>query len=204
MLYFDEDYPPEKLIKPVVNILRGGGVVCYPTDTVYGIGCDIHSQKAIEKIYLLKNFKKNKPLSFICADMAQIAEYAKIDNNAYKILKMLLPGPYTFILNSTKLTPKILMHPKKTVGIRVPDSEICMAIVKELGSPLVNTSASFGEDEILSDPGYINEHLGHGLDVIIDKGLLYASYSSIIDLTEGAPKIIREGKGDLSWIKKMI
>lgn len=204
MLYFDSNYPAEKLINIVVNILKKDGVICYPTDTVYGIGCDISSQKAIEKIYLLKNFKKNKPLSFICRDIAQISQYAKLSNNAYKIMKELLPGPYTFILNATKLTPKILMHPKKTVGIRMPDNSICLSMIKQLGNPIINTSASFGEDEILSDPGYINEHFGHGLDAIIDKGLLYASYSSIIDLTEDVPRIIREGKGDLSWIREMM
>lgn len=204
MLYFDKDYPSEKLINIVVNILKKDGVICYPTDTVYGIGCDIGSQKAIEKIYLLKNFKKNKPLSFICHDIAQISQYAKVSNNAYKIMKELLPGPYTFILNATKLTPKVLMHPKKTVGIRMPDNSICLSMIKQLGNPIINTSASFGEDEILSDPGYINEHFGHGLDAIIDRGPLYASYSSIIDLTEDVPRIIRKGKGDLSWIKEMM
>ena len=204
MLYFDSDYPAEKLVNIAVDILKKDGVICYPTDTVYGIGCDIHSRKAIEKIYLLKNFKKNKPLSFICRDLGQIAQYAKVSNNAYKILKKLLPGPYTFILNAAKLTPKVLMHPRKTVGIRVPDNNICLSIVEKLGNPIVNTSASSGEDDIISDPGYINERFGHGLDSIIDRGLLSAAYSSIIDLTEDTPKIIREGKGNISWIKGMM
>ncbi|MFH1454148.1 MAG: L-threonylcarbamoyladenylate synthase [Armatimonadota bacterium] len=204
MLYFDKDYPKEKLINIAVDMLKKGGVICYPTDTVYGIGCDIHSHQAIEKIYTLKNFKKNKPLTFICSDIGQVAKYAMLSNNAYKIMKELLPGPYTFILNSTKLTPRILMHPKKTVGIRVPDNDICLELVEKLGNPIINTSAGVAEDHILSDPGYINERFGHGLDAVIDTGLLYAAYSSIIDLTEEIPRIIREGKGDLSWIKDMI
>ncbi|MBI2251164.1 MAG: threonylcarbamoyl-AMP synthase, partial [Armatimonadetes bacterium] len=172
MIYFDQDYPQEKLIKISANILREGGIAVYPTDTVYGIGCDLHQRSSIEKIYRMKNFKKSKPLSFICSNLIQVSKYAQISNLAYKIMKKLLPGPYTFILKATKMVPKIVISNQKTVGIRVPDNEICLSLVKELGNPIINTSASWSEEEVLIEPAIILEHFEPFIDAVIDQGKL--------------------------------
>ena len=134
--------PQQRLIRKVVEILKAGGIVVYPTDTYYGIGCDLMNRKAIEKIYQLKRRDQDKPFSFICSDLKNISDYAKVSNYAYKTMKRLLPGPYTFILEGSKLVPKIMLTKRKTAGIRVPDNAICLALVRELGHPIITTSAT--------------------------------------------------------------
>ncbi|MCD4805081.1 MAG: threonylcarbamoyl-AMP synthase, partial [Desulfobacterales bacterium] len=134
--------PQTRLIYRVVEHLKRGGIIAYPTDTYYGIGCDIMNKKAIEKIYQLKQRNKNKPFSFICSGLKNISHYAKVSNYAYKNMKRLLPGPYTFILEGSKLVPKIMLTKRKTAGIRVPDNAICLALVEELGNPIITTSAT--------------------------------------------------------------
>lgn len=194
----DPDNPQMMNIKHIVKILKNGGLIAYPTDTIYGIGCDLFNKSAIEKVYQIKKMPRYKPLSFICADLKDISVYAQVSNTAYKIMKRLIPGPYTFILNATRMVPKIMLTKRRTVGIRVPDNNICLSIVRELGNPIISTSASVSKEEILSDPVEIESTFGHSIDIVIDGGVLVSEPSSMIDFTESTPKVIREGKGDIS------
>ena len=201
MMSIHPDNPQDRLIQKAVEVLANGGIIAYPTDTVYGIGCDIFSKQSIEKIFLLKGKSKNSPLSFICPDLKDIAKYAHVTNPAYRVMRQLLPGPYTFILRGTRLVPKLMITKRKTVGIRVPDNNICLALLHELGHPIVSTSASFKNDIILNDPEEIDIHLGHALDLVIDGGILGTTASSVVDLTEEPFRIIRTGKGEVSYFE---
>jgi len=198
LLRINPQNPQPRLIKRVVEILNQGGVIAYPTDTVYGFGCSLFNKKGIERIYRIKRSEKNRPFSFICADLKDISLYTKVSNYAYKTMKRLLPGPYTFILEGTRLVPKIMLTKRATAGIRVPDNQICLAIVKELGHPIITTSAQLPEGEGFYDPGEIEQKAGKVLDAVIDGGILISEPSSVIDLTDDQPKILREGKGDVS------
>jgi len=191
--------PQPRLIRRVVETLQGGGVIAYPTDTVYGLGCSLYNKKGIERIYLIKRTEKNRPFSFICADLKDISLYCKVSNYAYKTMKRLLPGPYTFILEGTKLVPKIMLTRRLTAGIRVPNNPICMAMVRELGHPIISTSAMLPGGEVLYDPSEIDSELGRALDLVIDGGLCVSEPSSVIDLTGDRPKVLRKGKGDVSF-----
>jgi tRNA threonylcarbamoyl adenosine modification protein (Sua5/YciO/YrdC/YwlC family) len=194
--------PQKKDISKIAEILRDGGVIAYPTDTIYGIGCDIFSKKGIEKIYQIKGRDKKKPLSFICSDLSHISQFAKVPNYAYRIMKRLLPGPYTFILEASSEVPRMLVPKRKTVGIRVPDNEIALSIVRELGNPIISTSANLSGENVISDPADIEVILGKQLDAIIDGGVLSGDPSTVIDLTGNSPEIIRKGAGDYSWIEE--
>jgi tRNA threonylcarbamoyl adenosine modification protein (Sua5/YciO/YrdC/YwlC family) len=195
----NQNNPQERLIIKVADELRTGGIIAYPTDTVYGIGCDIFDKKAIDKIRLLKGKKNNPLLSFICPDLKDISKYAFVSNRAYRVMRHLLPGPYTFILKATRLVPKLMISKRKTVGIRVPGNNICISLLKELGHPIVSTSASFGEFDVFTDAQEIDIRLGHLLAVIIDGGMLGTASSSVVDLTNDNEFIVlREGKGDIS------
>jgi tRNA threonylcarbamoyl adenosine modification protein (Sua5/YciO/YrdC/YwlC family) len=185
------------MISKVVEALEDGGVIAYPTDTVYGFGCSLHNKKGIERIYMIKRSEKNRPFSFICSDLKDISLYCKVSNYAYKTMKRLLPGPYTFILEGTKLVPKIMLTRRLTAGIRVPDNPICLALVRELGHPIISTSAMLPNGEVLYDPTEIDRHVGKSLDLVIDGGILVSEPSSVIDLTGDTPKILRKGKGDV-------
>ena len=151
--------PQKRLIRKVVDQLGQGGVIGYPTDTIYGLGCDLFNPEAIERIRRLKKMDGKKPLSFICSDLKDISRYAYVSNYAYKIMKRLLPGAYTFVLKATKLVPKIAQTKQKTVGIRIPDNKICLALVKELGHPIVSTSVSKPGEGLYNDPAEIEEHI---------------------------------------------
>jgi len=190
--------PQLRLVKRVIEVLEKGGVIGYPTDTIYGIGCDLFNKEAIEKIYRLKKHNRNKPLSFICSNLKDISRYAYVSNYAYKTMRRLLPGAYTFILEATKVVPKMVMTKQKTVGIRVPDNPICLTLVKELGHPIISTSVYRPDEELYSDPREIDERFGKSLDLVIDGGIIVAEHSSIIDLTDETPRVIRRGKGDVS------
>lgn len=190
--------PQKRLVRMVVDILEQGGVIGYPTDTIYGVGCDLFNPEAIQKIHRLKKLEEKKPLSFICSDLKDISHYAFVSNYAYKIMKRLLPGAYTFILKATKLVPQIAQTKQKTVGIRIPDNKICLALVKELGHPIISTSVSKPNEGLYNDPAEIEERFGKRLDLVIDGGMIVAEHSSIIDLTGDFPKVIRVGKGDVS------
>jgi tRNA threonylcarbamoyl adenosine modification protein (Sua5/YciO/YrdC/YwlC family) len=190
--------PQKRLVRMVVDILEQGGVIGYPTDTIYGVGCDLFNPDAIQKIHRLKKLEEKKPLSFICSDLKDISHYAFVSNYAYKIMKRLLPGAYTFILKATKLVPHIAQTKQKTVGIRIPDNKICLALVKELGHPIISTSVSKPNEGLYNDPAEIEERFGKRLDLVIDGGMIVAEHSSIIDLTGDFPKVIRVGKGEVS------
>jgi tRNA threonylcarbamoyl adenosine modification protein (Sua5/YciO/YrdC/YwlC family) len=181
-----------------VEVLNNGGTIAYPTDTVYGFGCSLYNKKAIEQIYLIKRSEKDRPFSFICSDLKDISLYCRVSNYAYKVMRRLLPGPYTFVLEGTRLVPKIMLTRRKTAGIRVPDNPICLALVRELGHPIITTSAMLPGGETLYDPAEIDRHLGKSLDLVIDGGVLVSEPSSVIDLTGDTPKILRRGKGDVS------
>ncbi|MBP9020766.1 MAG: threonylcarbamoyl-AMP synthase [Syntrophobacterales bacterium] len=197
LLAINSDNPQKRLIKKTVEILRDGGIIVYPTDTVYGMGCDLFNKRGIEKIYEIKRRSMKQPFSFICADLKDISNYAIVSNYAYKTMRRMLPGPYTFILEATRLVPKILLTKRKTVGIRVPDNEICLSIVRELGNPIISTSVTTG-DEILSDPAEIEKKYGRAVDLVIDGGILATEKSSVVSLVNDVPEIIRMGKGDVS------
>ena len=190
--------PQKRLIRRAVEILLNGGVIAYPTDTYYGIGCDIFNKNAIARVYQLKRRPKHKPFSFICSDFKNISQYAQVTNYAFKTMKRLLPGPYTFILQGSRLVPKIMLTKRKTAGIRVPDNAICLAMVQELGHPVLSTSATGPDGIILESLIEIEERLGHALDLIIDGGPVPSKPSSGVSLIDDSPEIIRKGQGDVS------
>ena len=198
-----EDNPNEAAIKKVVDVLRNGGLVIYPTDTVYGIGCDITNSRALEKLAKIKGVKLEKAnFSFVCSSLSNISDYVKqIDTATFKILKRSLPGPYTFILPGNNDLPKDFRK-KKTVGIRVPDNNIAIQIVEMLGNPIVSSSIH-DEDEVIeysTDPELIFEKWQNQVDIVIDGGYGENVASTIIDLTGHEPIIVREGKGDVNVI----
>lgn len=196
---YDEN-PSQKHINKVVEILRKGGLIIYPTDTVYGLGCDITNTSALERIAQIKGVKLEKAnFSFICEDLSNLSDYVKqIDSATFKILKRNLPGPYTFILPGNNNLPNVFKK-KKTVGIRVPDNAICKSIVATLGNPIVSTSI-YDEDEVIeytTDPELIKEKWDHLVDLVIDGGYGDNIPSTVIDLTTSEPEVIREGKGSI-------
>ena len=191
------EYPK---IKQAVDILKNGGVIIYPTDTIYGFGCDIFNKNAVDRIYKIKQ-KKAAGFSFICPDLNEIAKYALVSDYAYKLLKRLLPGPYTFIFKATKMVPKDLIPNKKTVAIRIPDNRVCLDIVKQLGHPIVTTSVNVTHEPHFSDPLIIDKEFGDNVDLVIDAGILANDPSSVIDLSGDAPVIVRRGKGDVTMFE---
>lgn len=197
LLKINPQNPQEREINRVVDIIKKGGIVAYPTDTFYGIGCDLMNKRAIEKIYTLKQRDKNKPFSFICSDLKNISLYAKVSNFAYRNMKRLLPGPYTFILSGSKLVPKIMLTKRKTAGIRVPDNKIALSLANALGHPIISTSASDPDDKVFDDPSLLHDHFLKTIDVVIDGGPVPGAPSSVISLIDDIPEIIRYGAGDI-------
>jgi tRNA threonylcarbamoyl adenosine modification protein (Sua5/YciO/YrdC/YwlC family) len=193
--------PQERIVRGVVEVLKRDGIVAYPTDTYYGIGCDIMNKKAIEKIYWLKHRPKTKPFSFICSSLKNISHYAKVSNYAYKTMRRLLPGPYTFILEGSRLVPKIMLTKRKTAGIRVPANKICIALVEGLGNPIISTSATTPQGTIFDDPSLIHDYFKSRIDVVIEGGPVPGNPSSVISLINDIPDILREGVGDVSIFK---
>ena len=193
-----EENPSVKEINKIVKVLKNDGLIIYPTDTVYGLGCDINSKKALEKIALIKQIKLEKAnLSFVCDSLSNLSEYvAQLDSKTFKILKRNLPGPYTFILPGNNNLPKVFKK-KKTVGIRVPDHNICSSIVRALGNPIISTSIKDEDDviEYTTDPSLIHEKWDKLVDIVIDGGYGHNVPSTVIDLTQDEPTLIREGIG---------
>ena len=185
----------EDAIAAALEVLSNGGLVAFPTDTVYGLGCDLFNKRAIERIYQIKGIKKKSQLSFICPDLKNIAKYARVSTPAYKTMRRLLPGPYTFILEATRQVPKILLERRKTVGIRVPDNFICQTLLSEFGHPIISTSATLPGREYMNDPDEIAAFFEHTVDLFIDTDYGGVEPSTIIDFTADDPKILREGKG---------
>lgn len=190
--------PQPRKIAQVIDVLRSGGVIAYPTDTMYGIGCDIMNKKAIERVYQIKQWPKTKPFSFICSDLKNISQYAKVSNYAYKTMRRLLPGPYTIILEGSHQVPKMMLTKRKTAGIRVPDNPICMALISALGNPILSTSASTRGGEAFAEPWLIEDHFGKLLDIVIDGGPVPGIPSSVISLIGDEPEVLREALGDVS------
>jgi tRNA threonylcarbamoyl adenosine modification protein (Sua5/YciO/YrdC/YwlC family) len=193
--------PQMRFINKAIEILRNGGVIIYPTDTVYGLGCDIFQKKAIERIYQIKPSLKDKPLSFICADLKDIAQYAKVSTQVYRFLRYAFPGPYTFILPAAREVPKKLWSKRKTVGIRVPDNLIAQILSKELGHPIVSTSVTDENGDILNDEESIVKYYGKLVDLILYSGPLSTLPSTIIDFSGEEPEIVREGAGEIDFLE---
>ena len=197
--------PQQRYIAQAVESLKQGGVIIYPTDTVYGIGCSVFDTHAIERIYAIKRQHPSKPFSFICSDLSHISEYAKVSNTAFRLMKQLIPGPFTFILPASRLKhlPKSLISKRKTVGIRVPDNVICRALIKELGHPVLNASVTDDHEAIINDPDRIEEYYGKRVDLILDAGNSLLELSTIIDLTDDRPVVVREGAGVVKQLLEM-
>ena len=201
LLKIHPDTPDMNRIRQAADILRDGGVVIYPTDTIYGIGCDIFNQKAIERVARIKGLAADKAnFAFICYDLSHIAEFAKVDTPTFKVMKKALPGPFTFILRSSSSVPRLLNNKKKTVGIRVPDHQIPRCLVKELGNPIVTTSIR-DEDEVIeyaTDPELIYEKYKLLVDAVIDGGYGQNVASTVVNFSEGNYRVEREGLGDIT------
>jgi len=203
LLKLYEKSPDQKVVQKVVDLLRNGGVIIYPTDTVYGIGCDITKARAVERVAWIKGVKPEKArFSFICSDLSHLSDFAShVDNNTFKLMKASLPGPFTFILNASSQVPKSIKHKRKTVGIRIPDNNIILEIVRQLGNPILTTSLK-EDDEILeypTDPELIAEEYRDLVDAVIDGGYGGIIPSTIIDCSGDEPEVIREGLGEVEY-----
>jgi tRNA threonylcarbamoyl adenosine modification protein (Sua5/YciO/YrdC/YwlC family) len=198
LIQIHPDNPQPRLIKQVIDCLKDGGVIIYPTDTIYGLGCDINQHKAIERICKIKNIDPQKAqLSFICRDLSHLSDYTKtIDTPLYRMLKSYLPGPYTFILPASKQVPKILQSKKATVGLRVPDNIICQHILDELGNPILSASLPGEMVEEYTNPEVIYENFGDKVDFVIDGGIGNMIPSTVVDCTTSEWTIIRQGQGE--------
>ncbi len=205
ILQINAEHPQPRRIDQVVETLQDGGLVAYPTDTVYGIGCDIFNKKAVERLHRLvaeiKGSPDHAPLSFICRDLSNIAEYALVTDYAYRSLRRMLPGPYTFVLQATKLVPNVMLNKRKTVGIRVPDHPVPLHIVERMGNPIATTSATHPDGELIPDPWTIEELYGHAIDMVIDGGYVFPEPSTVIDFSDDLPQLIRKGKGPVGELE---
>lgn len=196
MLSINPEHPEPRKIRRAVDLLDAGQVIAYPTDTSYALGCDLFNKKAIDRIYQIRQLSEKHQLTFICPDLSDIARYAIVDNAQYRLLKRMLPGPYTFILDATREVPKIVQSKKKTVGIRVPSHEVVLAIVREMGRPIVTTTAAPPGGEPMIDPAEIDEAF-HGLGLVLDGGVGGLVPTTVVDLTGGEVKLVREGAGPI-------
>ena len=189
-------HPEPRKIRRAVDALEAGEVIGYPTDTVYGLGCDLLNKKAVDRLYALKQMDRSHQLAFICPDLADIARYAIVENQAYRILRHYLPGPYCFILEATREVPKLLQSKKKSVGIRIPNHAVTLAIARELGRPLISTTASRPGEDPFVDPDEIDSAF-KGLAMVLDAGAGGMVPTTVIDLTKRPPEIVREGAGSV-------
>lgn len=198
ILQVNPTHPQPRHIKRIADVLRSDGVIIYPTDTVYGLGCDIRSKKALDRVRRIKKMDNKRHLSFVFSDLKTIADYAQVTDRDYKILRRYLPGPYTFVLKATRLVPRIVLTKRNEVGIRIPDNRICQALVQEMGNPILSSSVRMPDDQLLDDPKEIDTKYKGLVDLVIDGGVFLPEPSSIVSLLEDAPEVIREGKGDVS------
>lgn len=198
-----EENPNPKSLNKIVDTLKLSGVIVYPTDTLYGIGCDINNQKAVDRVAKIKGIRIEKAnFSFICYDLSQISDYTKrIDNVVFKLMKKNLPGPFTFILNANNNIPRIFRNNKKTIGIRIPDNPIALEIVRSLGRPLLSSSLKDDPEyiEYTTNPELINERFGSLVDIVVDGGVIHRNPSTVVDCTGEEPVIIRQGLGELRY-----
>lgn len=195
LLEINPRHPEPRKIGQALAVLNKGGLIAYPTDTVYGLGCDLMNKQAIERLYVVKGMQKNKSLAFICHDLSDIAKYAVVDNWAYRILKHHLPGPYTFILPATREVPKMVLSKQKTVGIRVPDHPVVTTLARELGRPIISSTAAPPGEDAMIDPSEIDDRFK--LDLVLDGGVCGINPTTVVDLSEGQVEIVREGAGPI-------
>ena len=196
--------PQSRYINKVIDVLQNDGVIIYPTDTVYGLGCNIYSKKALKKISLIKDVDAKRHLTFICSGLQQIQEYSQgIDTAVFKILKRHLPGPYTFLFRASKIVPKLLLTKRSTIGVRWPDQIIATQVVSELGNPILSSSLYGGRDHLFDNAWEIHEEFGKQVDLVIDGGEIFAEHSTIIDFTTESPDVIRIGKGQIDWLDQI-
>ena len=194
--------PQPRLVQQVVELLENGGVIIYPTDTVYGLGCSIYSKKAMKRLHLIKKMDPKKPLTLICSNQTQIQEYTQgIETPIFKLLRKHLPGPYTFVFRASKIVPKMMLTPRSTVGFRWPDHPITLAIVEMLGHPILSSSLRISEDQLYDNPQEIHDHFKKRVDAVVDGGSIFAEHSTIIDFSQGDPILLRQGKGNSSWLE---
>ena len=194
-LEINPEHPEPRKIQRAVEVLREGGVIAYPTDTVYGIGCDITQKRAVDRVYQIKRMKPDQPLAFLCPDMGDLSMYATINDRTYRLMRRLTPGPYCFILEASREVPRILQMKRKTVGIRIPHNEVALALVRALGNPIVSSTAS-KDGEALNDPAEIDEAFPM-LDLILDAGYGGLTPSTVLDVTGSEIVVVREGAGSI-------
>lgn len=196
LLSINVDHPEPRKLGRAIEALEKGGVIAYPTDTVYGLGCDIFNKSAIERLYAIKGMERSHPLAFVCPDLSDIARYAVVENQVYRVLRRFLPGPYTFILEATREVPKLVQMKRKNVGIRVPGLEAARALARALGRPIVSSTAARPGEDPLVDPREIHDTF-KGLALVLDGGAGGLVPTTVIDLTTSPPEIVREGAGDV-------
>ncbi|OPY75099.1 MAG: Threonylcarbamoyl-AMP synthase [Syntrophorhabdus sp. PtaU1.Bin058] len=194
---WDPARPRKKVTGMIKEVLAGGGIIAYPTDTVYGMGCDLFNIKAIRKLYQSKRLDSKRALSVICRDFKDISTYAVMSDPAFELLKGCLPGPYTFVLKARKIMPKLLMTDKKEVGIRIPDHPVPAALAELIERPIINTSARIAGKEVLTDPRQIEKNFKDTVDIVIDGGIVVSSPSTVVRLLDDTIEVLREGKGSL-------
>jgi tRNA threonylcarbamoyl adenosine modification protein (Sua5/YciO/YrdC/YwlC family) len=194
LLSINPEHPEPRKIHRAVEVLESGGVIGYPTDTVYGLGCDAHNKHAVEKLYQMKGMPRTQPLALICADLSNIAKYAVVDNAEYRVLRHYLPGPYCFVLRATREVPKIIQQKRKTIGIRVPDHPVTQALVRELGRPIISTTACMPGEDPIADPWTIDATFP-ALDLVLEADVCGIVPTTVIDLSEGDLEVLREGAG---------
>ncbi len=202
--YFEihPENPQKRLIQQAVDIINKGGVVIYPTDSSYAIGCHLGDKKAMDKIYRIRQLDKTHNFTLVCRDLSEIAQYAVVDNINYRLMKTLTPGPYTFILKASREVPKRLMNPKrKTIGMRVPDNPVCAALLEELDQPLMSSTLILPKEEYpMTDPYQIRLKLENRVDLIIDGGFCGHDTTTVVSLMDGTPEIMRQGLGNIDWL----
>jgi tRNA threonylcarbamoyl adenosine modification protein (Sua5/YciO/YrdC/YwlC family) len=196
LLAIHPEHPEPRKIRRAVDALAQGGVIAYPTDTVYGLGCDLTNKRAIDLLYSIKGVDRSHPLAFICPDLSDIARYAIVDNPVYRVLRRFLPGPYTFVLSATREVPKLVQMKRKTVGIRVPALETPRALARELGRPIISTSAALPGREPFVDPHELHDAF-RGLALVLDGGVGGIVPTTVVDLTKAPPEVVREGAGSV-------
>lgn len=196
LLDINPDHPEPRKIQRAVDVLESGGLIGYPTDTVYGLGCDLMNKQAVERLYQVKGMQKNKSLAFVCHDLGDIAKYAVVDNWAYRILKRFLPGPYCFILPATREVPKMALSKQKTVGIRVPAHPVVTTLTRALGRPIISTTAAPPGEDAFIDPAELRDYF-KGVDLVLDGGVCGVNPTTVVDLSQGHVEIVREGAGPI-------
>jgi len=192
-----ESHPQARIIEKAVEVLRAGGLVVYPTDTIYGLGCDLHNRKALEKLYRIKGLDEKSPLSFISHDLSHVSEYAQVSNRAYRLINRHLPGPYTFILPAAREVNRYMLYKRKNIGFRVPASNVCHMLSEQLGNPLISTSVPLWREKFLNSGEVIDDYFGRKIDLVLDIGVLISEPSTIVDLSGDEYTIIRQGKGEI-------